>query len=169
MNFKQKARASQQIQISPLRDCPQHIPTLSKIWHDALGEAWGEDYTASRMEQILSEQLNADQIPIAITAVLDDEPIGMCCIRASEDIKPYIVPCLGALCVRPELRNNGVGAALVRAAIKINQEIGFSRLYLFTVDMTISKWYEQFGFYSLGIKEWEDGSSSVMMECNTAG
>ncbi|MBS0236389.1 MAG: GNAT family N-acetyltransferase [Proteobacteria bacterium] len=152
------------IKVEMVCEMPHLIPTLADIWHGALGEHYGPEYPRERLYELLLEHQNPRSIPTSMVALLGKEPVGMCVIRASDEFKPYIVPSLGAMSVRAEYRNHGIGAKLIRAAIKKTVEFGFSRLYLFTVDMTIVEWYERFGFQLTGYREWENGHVSASME-----
>src|SRR5262249_12973892 len=60
-------------------------------------------------------------------------------------IRPSLTPWLAMLFIAPDYRNQGIGAALVRAALGRTQALGFRRLHLFTSG-DLPRYYEKLGW-----------------------
>ena len=66
-------------------------------------------------------------------------------IRCDMDIRPELTPWLAHLFVVPGRRGQGIGAALVRAAVEQARTQGFEQVYLYTSG-TLPGFYAQLGF-----------------------
>ena len=78
------------ITIDFLKNHPQSIPTLAKIWHEVLGKIWIPDLPISRVEENLYNHLNETQLPITFVAFDSAQPVGMGSLRVNNGISQKI-------------------------------------------------------------------------------
>ncbi|MDB5616709.1 GNAT family N-acetyltransferase [Tardiphaga sp.] len=115
--------------VSDLRQCPDFFDTVAdRIW-----QAWWEPkgvplaYIAGR----LTENLNADPLPIALVAHDGPTFLGTSSVIASdlEDLPQY-TPWVAAVWVDPEHRKRQIGRTLVARAAQDVFALGIDRVYL---------------------------------------
>lgn len=85
------------------------------------------------------------EFPITFVAIENRECIGTVSIF-SNDLKTQsdLTPWLAAVIVRPEFRNRGVAAALIKHACGVAKSLGFSTIYLRTEHA--AQYYERLGW-----------------------
>jgi predicted N-acetyltransferase YhbS len=150
------------IKIDLLKNHPTTIPTLAKIWREVLGKIWVPDVTIERVEQNLANHLNEDSLPLTFVAFEDDKPVGMCCLRITDGIRPNLTPWLGSLVVDPSLQGQGIGKLLIDTVKVKAKEMEFPKLYLFAFDPTIPDYYTKLGWKKIGMDEFKDLPVTVM-------
>ena len=110
---------------------PEHLPVLAN-WHQ---NEWAHLYPGSRLEdriERMSEYLNEDFIPSTFVAV-DGGLLGSAAIVISDmENRDELSPWLASVFVKSEYRKKGVGAELVKYAMRAAKNENIKKLYLFT-------------------------------------
>lgn len=150
------------IKIDLLKNHPQTIPTLARIWHEVLGKIWVPDVHVERVIARFSDHLNDQDLPITFVALDSDEPVGMCSLRENDGIRPGLTPWLGSLVVDPRCQKQGIGKMLADATVKKAKELGFEKVYLFAFDPAIPEYYERLGWKKIGTDEFKSRPVTVM-------
>ena len=134
------------MKIAYLKDNPEVIPTLAKIWHEVLGSIWVPDISIERVEQRFHDHLNDSTLPLTLVALNGSQAIGAVSLRDNDGIRPDLTPWLGSLVVDKAYQKRGVGKILVEALKQKAMDLGFKKLYLFAFDPTLPPYYEGLGF-----------------------
>jgi GNAT superfamily N-acetyltransferase len=142
---------------------PQLIPGLLEHWRPLM-----PDDTAVARLQRFRLHLNRGALPIAWLAHEGERALGTAALRATdlpgrEDLTPW----LGGVYVAPELRGRGVASALCRTVEKRAAELGFRKLYLFTLDQ--QRLYERLGWRRMERATWKGRAADVMVKELGAG
>lgn len=87
---------------------------------------------------------------MAYVALLDDQAVGIACLRETDGIRPGVAPWLGSLVVHPEYRGQKVGEALINTVKDQARNLGYQILYLLAFDPTIPDWYARLGWKHIG-------------------
>ena len=123
---------SEEIRIAHLADHPEAVPTLAE-WFRAV---WPEYYGPRSEEAVLEELcagMSRDHLPVRLVAFRNGEPAGTVILREHAiSTRPHRQPGLGGLCVTPDHRHRGVGAALVTACAETARALGYPELYAAT-------------------------------------
>jgi len=82
----------------------------------------------------LSERLERNRLPLGVVAFADGELAGTCALTASSGGLTERSPWLGGVVVRPALRHQGIGVALIARAEEEARRLGFSRLHALTAE-----------------------------------
>ena len=138
------------MKIELLKDCPETIPQLAKLWHELLGQIWVPDISIKSAELKFQEHLNEDVLPLTLVALEDNQPIGMCSLRENDGIREDLKPWLGSLVVSKVHQKRGVAQLLMNGISKKAKELGFDELYLFTFDPTLPTYYQRYGWEEIG-------------------
>lgn len=138
------------VEIKLLTTCREHIPSLAKLWYEEISKHWSPDASIQKAEQKLLDHLNSDKLPMAFVALLDDQPVGMVCLRETDGIRPTYTPWLGSLVVQPAQRGKQIGEALIETVKAQAKLLGYPVLYLLAFDFTIPRWYAKLGWESVG-------------------
>ena len=149
-------------EIKLLADCQQHIPALAKLWYEEISRHWSPDASIEKANEKLVGHLNQNKMPMAFVALLDDQAIGMVCLRETDGIRPGVAPWLGSLVVNPEYRGQKVGEALINTVKEQAKDFGHQILYLLAFDPTIPNWYARLGWKHIGDDELFGHRVSVM-------
>ena len=134
------------ITIDILKNCPEHISALAKIWHEGLGSDLVPGPSPQYVEQCLHERLNSDILPIAFVALDGNKPVGMCSLRKNDGIRPDLAPWLASLVVSTAYRKRGIGKQLIAAVQQKAAAMEFKKIYLFTFDPVTAEWYSGMGW-----------------------
>ena len=107
--------------------------------------------------------MNRDVLPIAWLAHDGDRAAGTASLRASdlpgrEDLTPW----LGGVYVAPAFRGRGIASALCRTVEQRARELGFNRLYLFTLDKRAL--YEHLGWHTIERAAWRGHDADLMVK-----
>lgn len=129
------------ITIDYLKNHPQHIPTLAKLWMDTIGKMWAPDVTIEDAIHRFQSHLNIDALPLTFVALDKNIPVGMCSLRLTDGIRSDLSPWLGSSVVDPKYQNQGLGKMLINAVKDKAKIMGYSKLYLFAFDPTLTECY----------------------------
>jgi predicted N-acetyltransferase YhbS len=118
--------------IEYLADHQSLIPVLADWFYTE----WSHLHPGKSREDIqdlISQRINRDRIPLALVAVQDNELIGSVSLKIHDmDNRLELTPWLAALYVREDCRGMGIGSALVTAIEKKSSSLGVKLLFLFT-------------------------------------
>lgn len=119
--------------IKLLADHPEAIPVVAR-WH---WDEWGRYETDSSYEETLksiTEQQHRNSLPLAYIALVDGKPAGAASLVEHDmDVHQELTPWLAGVYVDPPFRNQGFASALVKEICLKAGEIGFKRIYLYTI------------------------------------
>ena len=148
------------IQIDYLADHPKLISQLSPMLLEQWREMLPEDTIATR-EAKLRRHLNRDTLPIAWVAHVDGAACGMAALR-EQDLHGYQdrTPWLGGVFVAEPFRRHGLGAALCQTVETNARAMGYTTLYLFTLDK--QDWYVRQGWTSDEPCTWRGHAGDIM-------
>ena len=118
--------------ISHLTDHKEVIPILAQWFY----QEWSylhPNRTCKDVEQLISERINTDKIPLTLVAFEGKELLGTVCLKKHDmDTRLDLFPWLAGLYVTSSWRRKGIGTALVSAIEKKAYELGVKNLYLYT-------------------------------------
>lgn len=119
------------ISIVSLSDAPDYFWPVAQWLYDQWWALPGS--TINVVSDQLKEHLAGQPLPSTLVAVVDSQPVGSISLHehASPE-RPDLTPCIAALYVRPEQRQQGVASRLLEAAEARLRKLGAERLY-FTV------------------------------------
>lgn len=149
-------------QISYLVDEPalatSLIPGLLEHWRDILPEQTWE----GRAERFRAH-MNRDVLPIAWIAHQGGTAVGTAALRSSdlegrEDLGPW----LGGVYVDPGFRGRGVASLLCRTVEDKARDLGFRRLFLFTLDQ--QSLYARLGWRAFAGCTWRGRAADIMLK-----
>ena len=109
------------------------IPTLADWHHGAWGHLYTE-WTLAVCRAELEDQATRRTLPTTLVLHEDGALLGSVSL-VLEDAPEFAdegSPWLASLFVRPDARGRGLGAALVRAAVRLAAQLQVGELYLFT-------------------------------------
>ncbi len=138
------------IKIDLLKNHPQAVPALAKIWHEVLGKIWMPELGIEEIESLSYQELSQD-MPLTYIALYDKIPVGSCTLELNGGIRPDLGPWLGDLVVDPKYQKQGIGKMLLDTAVKKAKELGFEKIYLFTFDPTVADCYRRMGWKKIGV------------------
>lgn len=146
--------------LQDLRHAPEHLPTLA-AWHH---HQWADLNPGQTLEQrLISMQayLAESLIPSTFIALQAGQLAGSAAIvQCDMDTHPEWTPWLASVYVKPELRQQGLGSALVKYAMSQAQQAGLPHLYLFTPDR--APFYQALGWQTLQATSYRDHQVTVM-------
>lgn len=157
---------SNAVHIDMLADVPHAIdvlaPPLLEFWRFALPA----DTLEIRLDKLRSH-MNRDTLPIAWVANEDGVILGTAALRVLDlhGFEQY-APWLGGVFVLPDQRCRGIGSALCRHVERQAARMGYSQIYLFTLDQQAL--YEKLGWQYLQGVEW-NGMPGCLMAKRTVG
>lgn len=150
------------IKIDLLKYNTQAIGPLASIWEEGLGKRWSPEVSIEQCKQTYAMHLNADNIPLTYVALDDNTPVGMCSLRENDGIPSAFGPWLGSLVVTPSHQHQGIGRLLIDSVVQKARQLGFEKLYLFTLDPTIPAYYERLGWVKIGQDHYKHHPVMVM-------
>jgi N-acetylglutamate synthase-like GNAT family acetyltransferase len=153
------------LEIKPLIDCQQYIPSLAKLWYQEIRQHWVPGSTIEQTQQELKIHSQKDKLPMAFVACYQGKAIGMACLRDNDGVKSQLTPWLGSLVVEPAYRKQRVGEVLINAVRAQAKKLNFNKLYLLAFDPTIPSWYAKLGWQDIGTDHLF-GSKVQLMQVN---
>jgi predicted N-acetyltransferase YhbS len=131
---------------------------MLEYWRSALPE----DTLETRIEK-LRGHLNRDTLPIAWIAHDKGAVLGTAALRVL-DLHGFeqFTPWLGGVFVLPEYRCRGIGSALCLHVEAQAARMGYSQLYLFTLDQQAL--YGKLGWKHLQETQWNGEPASLMVK-----
>jgi N-acetylglutamate synthase-like GNAT family acetyltransferase len=150
------------IEIDLLKNHPNAVHTLVKMWYEELGKLWAPDVPIEQSIERFQKHQNDKALPITLIALDGDLAIGMCSLRQNDGTRMQFEPCLGSLVVDPQYRGHGIGKILVEAIKQKAKQFGFDRLYLYTVDPTIHEYYIRLGWKKVGVDDFKGHPMLIM-------
>lgn len=150
------------IKIAYLKDHPEVIPELAKIWHEVLGDIWISDISIEQVEQGFYDELNDNLLPLTIVALKGTKVIGAVSLYENDEIRADLTPWLESLVVDKAYQYRGVGKLLVQKVKQKACDLHFKKLYLFAFANNLVTYYEQLGFQSIGIDKFKGRNVTIM-------
>ena len=117
------------IKIDLLKNHPNAIPALAKIWHEVLGKIWMPEIGIEEIESLSYAELNSD-MPLTYIALNGEIPVGSCTLELNGGIRPDLGPWIGDLVVDPKYQKQGIGKMLLDVTLEKAKELGFEKVYL---------------------------------------
>jgi GNAT superfamily N-acetyltransferase len=158
--------------IAWLGEHPHHVRTLAD-WHVRAFADWVSGWQLDAAEQELRAHMLARTVPTTLVALDeaaagDDALLGSVSLLASDRPAPdRHAPWLGSLYVRPDARQRGVGAVLVRAAVAEARRLGVPVLHLWTP--AHAAFYARLGWVALGPRRYGGLDVTLMrIDCAAA-
>ncbi len=149
------------IVISLLKNHPECISSIAKMWHELLGKKWLPEITIQEIESGYYEELN-DHLPLAYVALDNDLPVGTCSLQLNDGIRPDLSPWLGDLLVDTAYQKQGIGRILIETAKNKARDLGFEKLYLFAFDPNLPAYYARLGWNLLSMDNFKGHPVAVM-------
>lgn len=142
-------------------DCADCVPTLAR-WHVA---AFGEVVKGWQVETAAFElrtHAHRRALPTTLVALDDDgAPLGSVSLLESDRPAPdRLAPWLGTLYVQPERRAEGIGSALVRAAMAEAAALRLPCLHLWTP--AHAGFYRRLGWRDVGPRRYGGVAATLM-------
>ena len=138
------------IKIVYLKEHPETIPALAKIWHEVLGSIWITDISIDEVEQGFYEELNDKSLPLTLVALKNTQVIGAVSLHEHDEIRADLAPWLESIVVDKTYQNQGVGKRLIQEAKQKARDLRFKKLYIFAFEPNLVAYYEQLGFQPIG-------------------
>ena len=142
---------------------PEHAPKIAE-WHYSEWGVFIEGQTLERTLHNLSDYcLVSATIPLAILALDENRPVGVCQLKKHELAKSYpdLTPWLGGVYVPESRRGHGIASQLVKHTINIARDLGVKHLYLHTNQLD-GGIYRTLGWKPLEIRRGNTNTSLVM-------
>lgn len=139
------------LEIELLADYPEHIPELSKLWFNELGQKWIPNASVERAVETYTNHLNSENLPLTFIVLENKKPIAMVSVRDNDGIRDDLTPWLGSLIVHPDYRCLGVGEKLIELSKQLAKSMSFNKLYLFALDPDLPDWYQRLGWKKIGM------------------
>lgn len=118
-----------------LADQPEAIPIVAKWYFDQ----WGQQHkvkSLEKSEEMLTDYLNRDKIPLLILAKEKDEIVGTVQLKYYEmDIYPQKEHWLGGVFVPKKHRGKKIAEKLILKAVKVAKTHGVETLFLQTENL----------------------------------
>lgn len=150
------------IKIAYLKDHPEKIPMLAKIWHEVLGSIWISNISIEQVEQGFYDELNYSSLPLTLVALKSTQVIGAVSLHEHDEIRTDLAPWLESLVVDKAYQNHGVGKLLVQEVKQKARDLHFKKLYLFAFELNLVTYYEQLRFQSIAIDRFKDRPVTIM-------
>lgn len=149
------------IKIELLKNHPQAIQQLAKIWYDVLGQKWMPEISIAEIAKGYYDELN-DVLPLAYIALDEGIPVGACSLKLNDGIRSDLSPWIADLVVDASYQKQGIGKQLMHATLEKAKDLGFEKVYLFTFDSNLSTYYQRIGCKEIGVDEFAGHAVTVM-------
>lgn len=137
------------LKIDYLKNHPNAIETLAKIWREELGKIWCPEVSLEQVKLKFEQHCHRTELPIAKLVLDNDIPIGMGCLRITDGIRDDLTPWLGGLVVTKAFQGKGIGKLLIDSIKVEAKNLGFSEMYLLTFNPTLPRYYNRLGWEEL--------------------
>ena len=146
--------------IFDLKDKSEHIPTLA-VWHHQEWSYLNPGGSVQTRIEKMNNYLSGMPIPKMFVWVDAQNVIGSAGIlKCDMDSKPELTPWLASVFVKPDCREKGIGAALVKRVMGHASEQGFSELFLFTPNK--ENFYKKLGWQTVSKEDYRGEQVTVM-------
>lgn len=149
------------MQISNLKDKPQHLMTLAE-WHHAEWSYLNPQRSFDERVAEMREDLEGKLIPT--TFIAEDEQgnlLGSASLLAQDmSSHPELTPWLASVYVDASQRGKGIGSTLVRQVMQHARDNGIARLYLYTPDQ--EQLYARLGWQLLSREPYNGTPVTIM-------
>jgi GNAT superfamily N-acetyltransferase len=146
--------------IAPLADRPDLISLIAS-WH---WDEWGHHDPDGSLESWatgLAGRTFRHAIPTTLIAIRKDEPLGsVTLVEHDMSTRTDLSPWLAGLFVHPDHRGQGIGSALLGAAVKLAAELNVPTLYLYT--RGAEPFYAAHGWETFGTEFYEGRDVTLM-------
>lgn len=119
-----------------------------------------EYISRERCKYLVHPLRNLDKLLLAMVAILDDLPVGMCSLWEKEDLDINHGPWLGTLVVDPIYQGKGIGKELVKSIKSQAKIMKYNKIYLFTSDM--AGYYSNLGWSGVKKVEYKGKQVEIM-------
>lgn len=150
------------IKIAYLKDHPEKISMLAKIWHEVLGSIWISDSSIEQVEQGFQDELNNNSLPLTLVALKNSQVIGTVSLHEHDEIRADLAPWLESLVVDKMYQNQGVGKLLVHEVKKIARDLHLKKLYLFALEPNLVNYYKPLGFQPIDTEKFKNHTVILM-------
>jgi len=157
----QDVDSTPEVEITNLADTPELVPLLAQWHHSHWGHLTGACTIEKRIKR-LNAHLQRHAIPTTFVAWKDGKTIGNASLVANEiaALSEWL-PWLANVYVLPEYRRHGTGAQLVQRVAAEAIELGYPRLYLYTLDQM--PFYESMNWQLSHLRHHRGQEMSVMV------
>ncbi len=139
---------SRNIQIKHLKNCESLIEQLATAQFELWGPLTGRDTLEQYMALLRGAENGTDLIG-SLVAVEHNQLLGSVNLVENDlPVRSNLTPWLAQLYVFPESRCQGVGAALIEAAIEEARHLNRAKLYLYCSG-TLPLYYERLGWHRI--------------------
>lgn len=146
--------------IDYLANHDEFVPTLAKETLDHYRNVLPEETIESRSAK-LRTHMNENTLPLALVAYANGEVLGMAALREHDlEGHEHLTPWLAGVFVRSKYRCRGIGSVLCLRMEEKAWLMGYSVLYLFTVDQ--QQLYTGLGWQQLGNGSWRGIPVDIM-------
>ncbi len=157
--------ANRELRIELLKNCPEQIPTIVE-WEYQDWHSYDKTLTRERLFEAFNSSLNDDRLPLILVAFNGSVPIGVISLEAKGE--PEFVdledgnPWGGSFHVVPEMRNQGIGAAMAQVIVTISKRMGYQKIHFFTSREEIVGMYASHGAKIIGLRPFRGHQVTVM-------
>jgi GNAT superfamily N-acetyltransferase len=149
-----------EVQLSYLAETSELIPLLAEWHHTQWGTLVGARTLEQRMAR-LKHHLQRNAIPTTFVAWVNQQPVGSASLVANDmEVLAEWIPWLANVYVLPEFRRQGIGARLVQRVASEAANLGYPRLYLYTLDQM--HLYEWLGWQTSHVRHYRGHDMTVM-------
>nr|WP_298415964.1 GNAT family N-acetyltransferase [uncultured Halomonas sp.] len=128
-------------------------------------EQWGDLYPETSQEawqEELHRECGTRGVPAVFLALAEGRPVGTASlVKADMEVRRELGPWLASVYVLPEWRGQGIASRLVRCVEGEAQEVGMTRLYLFTPDQQAL--YRRLGWKDKETLDYRGMNVTIMM------
>jgi N-acetylglutamate synthase-like GNAT family acetyltransferase len=150
------------LQISSLKDKPQHLLTLAD-WHHAEWSYLNPKRSILQRIEEMREDLEGKVIPTTLVAEDQQsaELLGSATLLADDmSSHPELTPWLASVYVATQHRKKGIGSVLVEQVMQHARDNGVKRLYLYTPDQ--AQLYARLGWQVLSEEPYNGTPVTIM-------
>lgn len=148
-----------------LADRPELVPTLGG-WTYNKWKNYDPTLTLERTIQSYQERLNRDKVPFVLLLLVQNKPVGMVSLNEHEPIAEFKdkTPWIGDFYILPEYDDKEVKMRqyLMRSLNGVAQNLGLTKLYVFTSDPSRVDWYVRLGWKIVKSSTYQNHMVTIM-------